>query len=233
MPEPGSRRGRMHNAEGTREAILNAAEEIFAQHGFDGARIDAIAARAGCNKSLIFQYIGDKLTLYTEVLKRADLESTELQARIFTPLLEDENIAFDAHKFKALLETTVQTFFDYMIAHPLLVRILLWEMAEGWQTYTKVASQFSTDDLTQFEALFHKARAAGLLRPGFDALVGLMLIFQLCQSYLAFIPLYQLLQPEKDFSSPAALAQAREHITTFVVAGLMVDRPEMKLEKGG
>ncbi len=39
-----SRRGRAHDAEGAREAILNAAEAVFAEHGFDGARIDAIAA---------------------------------------------------------------------------------------------------------------------------------------------------------------------------------------------
>ena len=44
MAKPGSkRRGRMHDAEGAREAILNAGEEVFAEHGFDGARIDAIA----------------------------------------------------------------------------------------------------------------------------------------------------------------------------------------------
>lgn len=233
MSEPGSRRGRTHDAEGTREAILNAAEEIFAQHGFDGARTDAIAAKAGYNKSLIFQYFGDKLGLYTEVLKRADLESTELQMRIFAPFLEDETIVSNPARFKALLETTVQVLFDYMVEHPLLARILLWEMAEGWQTYAKIAYKFNTDDLAQFEQLFHKARSAGLLRPGFDSLRRFTLVFQICQSYLAFLPLYQMIQPEQDFFSPAALARAREHITTFIVAGIMVDVPETKLEKGG
>ncbi len=233
MSEPGSRRGRTHDAEGTREAILNAAEAIFAEHGFDGARIDAIAAKAGYNKSLIFQYFDDKLGLYTEVLKRADRETAELQMRIFAPLLEDETIASNTHKFKALLETTIQILFDYLVAHPLLTRILLWEMAEGWQTYAKAASQFDTDDLAQFEQLFHKARSAGLLRPGFDAFIRFTLVFQICQSYLAFLPLYQMIQPDKDFSSPAALARAREYITTFIVAGIMVDLPEAKPEKGG
>src|SRR5579883_2677374 len=81
MSEPGSsRRGRTHDAEGAKEAILNAAEEVFAEHGFDGARIDAIAAKAGYNKSLIFQYFGDKLNLYAEITKRADREMAELQA---------------------------------------------------------------------------------------------------------------------------------------------------------
>ncbi len=87
MSEPGSRRsgqGRVHDAEGTREAILDAAEEIFAENGFDGARIDAIAAKSGYNKSLIFHYFGDKLGLYAEVLRRADVETRELQARVLS-----------------------------------------------------------------------------------------------------------------------------------------------------
>src|SRR5438105_11930756 len=109
MSEPGSRRGRVHDAEGTREAILNAAEVVFAEHGFDGARIDAIAAEAGYNKSLIFQYFGDKLGLYAAVAKRTDKDMNELEARLLAPLLEDETVAADAHRFRAFLETAIGT----------------------------------------------------------------------------------------------------------------------------
>src|SRR6266568_7554784 len=100
---PPGKRGRAHDAEGTREAILDAAEEVFAEHGFDGARIDAIAAASGYNKSLIFQYFDDKLGLYAEVTRRADREMSELQARLLAPLLEDEANApnaSNAHTFK-------------------------------------------------------------------------------------------------------------------------------------
>ena len=223
MSEPGSRRGRAHDAEGAREAIFNAAEEVFAEHGFDGARIDAIAKVAGYNKSLLFQYFGDKLGLYAEVLKRADGELTELQARLLPPLLEDETIASNAHKFKPLLETIVTAVFDYMVEHPRLTRMMLWEQAEGWQTYAKIASQFTTEDLEQFEMLFSKARRAGLLRSGFVPVVQLTMVMQLCLSYIAFLPLYQMLLPAEDVSSAAALAGAREYIVAFVVHGMMVD----------
>src|SRR5579872_2044106 len=127
MSEP--RRGRAHDAKGAREAILNAAEEVFAEHGFDGARVDAIAATAGYNKSLIFQYFDDKLGLYAEVVKRADKEMTELQTRILAPLIEDETTASDALKFKALLEVIVTAIFDYLVERPRFVRMLLWEQA--------------------------------------------------------------------------------------------------------
>ena len=140
MSEPGSKRGRARDAEKTREAILSAAEAVFAEHGFDGARIDAIAQAADYNKSLIGQYFGDKLGLYAEVVKRADRETSALQARLLVPLLLDETIASNAHTFKAFLETIVGSLFDYLLEHPRFMRMQLWEMAEGWQTYKQVVS---------------------------------------------------------------------------------------------
>src|SRR5581483_6776266 len=98
MSEPGSRRGRVHDAEGTREAILDAAEEIFAEHGFDGARIDAIAAKADYNKSLIFHYFGDKLGLYAAVVRRADQQMNQGLGQTLV-LLQEEDTFSDAHKF--------------------------------------------------------------------------------------------------------------------------------------
>lgn len=44
----------------TREKILRTAELIFAEKGFDGARVDDIAKRAGVNKALIYYYFGSK-----------------------------------------------------------------------------------------------------------------------------------------------------------------------------
>ncbi len=216
-------RGRAHDAEGARRAILNAAEAVFAQHGFDGARIDAIAAAAGYNKSLIFQYFDDKLNLYAEVIKRADRDTNELQARVLAPWFEDETLAFNARTFRELLETTVQTLFDYLVENPRLTRILLWEMAEGWQTYTKIASQFNTDDIEPFTRLFSKARSAGLLRSDFAPAIQLSLALQVCQTYLAYLPVYQMLLPGEDLSSPAAFASARERLVGFIVAGIMAD----------
>jgi AcrR family transcriptional regulator len=223
---PGSRRGRVHDAKGAREAILNAAEVVFAEHGFSGARIDAIAAESSYNKSLLFQYFGDKLGLYTEVIKRADKEMNEMQAHVLAPLLENEKIASNACKFKALLETIATALFDYLIEHPRLVRIMLWAMAEGWQTYAKIAPQFNTDDIDLFEGIFHKAHSAGLLRSNFTPVIQLTLCWQICLSYLAFLPLYKMLLPGKDLSSAPALACARKYIVDLVVAGMLKDAPE-------
>jgi len=220
---------RERDAEAARLAILDAAEVAFAENGFDGARIDAIAAGSGYNKSLIFHYFGDKLGLYAEVVRRADREITVLQGQVLAPLLTDETIASNARAFKALFEKIVGILFDYLVEHPLLMRMLVWEQAEGWQTYAKIIAQFNTEDTEPFEALFHKARSAGLLRSGFTPLIELTMVLQICLSYLTFIPLYQMvLHPGEDLFSAAALARAREYIVAFVVHGMMIDLPETK-----
>jgi AcrR family transcriptional regulator len=212
---------------GAQEAILNAAEEVFAEHGFDGARIDAIAKASGYNSSLIFHYFGDKLNLYAEVVKHADREMTEFQVSMFAPLLEDETIASNPQAFKAILEGIVIVLFDYLVAHPRLMRMLLWEQAEGWQTYTKIISQISTEDTEPIVALFQKARSAGLLRSGFVPLIQLTMVLQICMSYLTFIPLYKMVLPSgEDFSSTEALARARDYIVGLVVHGMMIDLPQ-------
>jgi AcrR family transcriptional regulator len=55
---------------GPRVRILDAASAEFATLGFAGARVDAIAERAGVNKAMLYYHVGDKQALYTAVLLR-------------------------------------------------------------------------------------------------------------------------------------------------------------------
>jgi TetR/AcrR family transcriptional regulator len=225
MSEPRRKRGRerVYDAERTREAILSAAEALFAEHGFAGTPVDAIAVEAGYNRSLLFQYFGDKLGLYTEVLKRTDRDFHALQMRVLAPLLEHGTSALQAQEFRALLATVVQTTFDYLLEHPHFLRMLTWEMAEGWRTYEQIVSQLQSEDAEQFKALFQQAEHAGLLRSGFTPLIQLAMSTQICQSYLAYLPLYEVMLPDEDVSSLRALSRAREHLVAFIVAGMIVD----------
>ena len=50
-----------------RQAILTAAAEEFWQSGFEHARMDAIAARAGIGKSTIYEYFSSKTALLSAV----------------------------------------------------------------------------------------------------------------------------------------------------------------------
>ena len=48
--------------------ILDAAAKVFAEKGYDGARVDEIAAEAGMNKAMLYYRIGDKEELYRRVV---------------------------------------------------------------------------------------------------------------------------------------------------------------------
>jgi len=61
------------DAEATRASILDAAEEEFAANGLIGARTEAIAARTGVTKAMIYYYFQNKEELYEAVLERAFL----------------------------------------------------------------------------------------------------------------------------------------------------------------
>ena len=231
LTEHESRAGRTRDAHRTRVAILDAAEAVFAQHGFDGARVEAIANASGYNSGLLFRYFGDKLGLYAEVLKRTDKEMSELLARVFAPLLEDDTITSDANLFRDFLRTTFGAVFDYMVDHPHFMRIVNWEQAEGWQTFAKIASYFEPTDLARLEALFSRSCRTNLARPDLDVAVMVVLVAQLCWSTAATLPVYQLLLAGRDFSSATALSHIREQLLNILVDGIMNDAGSEHLEE--
>jgi TetR/AcrR family transcriptional regulator len=67
---------RKRDPERTRERILEAALIEFGEHGFAGARISAIASRAGVNEQLISYYFDGKEGLYRALQQRWQMTST-------------------------------------------------------------------------------------------------------------------------------------------------------------
>jgi AcrR family transcriptional regulator len=53
----------------TRERLLAAAAAEFAAKGFDGAKVDRIAARARINKAMLYYHFQSKAALYREILR--------------------------------------------------------------------------------------------------------------------------------------------------------------------
>jgi TetR/AcrR family transcriptional regulator len=66
---------RKRDPERTRERILEAALIEFGEHGFAGARISAIAGRAGVNEQLISYYFDGKEGLYRTLQQRWQMTS--------------------------------------------------------------------------------------------------------------------------------------------------------------
>jgi AcrR family transcriptional regulator len=85
-----------------RQAILNAAADVFAEDGFAGASIDAIAARAGVSRQTVYNQLGDKDNLFKVVVSEITERSSAGFFRVLDTFpvapenLEEELIAFSA-----------------------------------------------------------------------------------------------------------------------------------------
>lgn len=62
---------RNRESDPTREKLLEVAERVFADHGYQAATIREICVRAGANVAAVNYHFGDKLGLYTEVLQQS------------------------------------------------------------------------------------------------------------------------------------------------------------------
>lgn len=56
------------DAEATREALVSAGTDLFAERGFDGTTVDAIARRANVNKAMIHYHFRSKEGLYRAIV---------------------------------------------------------------------------------------------------------------------------------------------------------------------
>ena len=56
-----------------RQAIIQAATEVFVRHGYLGATTDEVAARASVSKQTLYKYFADKEHLYAEVILDASV----------------------------------------------------------------------------------------------------------------------------------------------------------------
>lgn len=112
---------RERNPEKTRAAILVAGRAEFAERGFEGARVDAIAALAGANKRLLYHYFGNKEDLYRAVL----LDAYQEIRRGERALSLDQYGPVDA------MDRLVRFTFRHFLANPWFPRLLGTENIEN------------------------------------------------------------------------------------------------------
>jgi TetR/AcrR family transcriptional regulator len=106
--------------EANTQRILDAALEVFAAYGFQGARIDQIAIAAGLSKPNLLYYFRTKEALYTAVLRRTlDMWLEPLQE---LDSMTDPRVALSAYITRKL---------DYSRSHPTASRLFAMEMLQG------------------------------------------------------------------------------------------------------
>jgi AcrR family transcriptional regulator len=114
MAEKKSTGNPRRDPDATKERIFKAAAQDFAKLGFDGARVDRIAAAAKINKQLIYHYFGSKDDLFTAVLERAYLDIRTQEAA-----LELDSLRAD----EAILQL-VEFTWRYYLKNPDFIRLL-------------------------------------------------------------------------------------------------------------
>ncbi|MFI5915030.1 TetR family transcriptional regulator [Dactylosporangium sp. NPDC051541] len=82
-----ARTGRRPGNQDTREAILAAARQAFAERGFEGASIRQIAAAAGVDPALVHHYFGAKDKLFLATMN-APIDPGEILPQVFEPGLD-------------------------------------------------------------------------------------------------------------------------------------------------
>ena len=103
-----------------KQAILDAALTVFAERGFEAARLDDVAARAGVAKGTLYLYFKDKEALFEELLRGA-----------VSPLLEHVAALAEAPDmpFAKVLETLFAFFESEVLGtdRKLLIRLVIAE----------------------------------------------------------------------------------------------------------
>ncbi|MEU6322514.1 TetR family transcriptional regulator [Streptomyces sp. NPDC047009] len=121
VDEPARPGGRNRDAARTKAEILDVATQEFARAGFDGARVDEIAARTSTTKRMIYYYFGGKEHLFTAVLERAygaiRQAVQELDVEELDPV--------------AAVRRLAEALFDHHEAHPDFIRLLNIENLHG------------------------------------------------------------------------------------------------------
>ncbi|MBB4689362.1 TetR family transcriptional regulator [Amycolatopsis jiangsuensis] len=103
---------RRRDAAATKDALLDAAAELFAERGFDRTTVRDIAGLAGVNQALLFRYFGSKEALFELVMTRggfAHLEATapeELFAETLRNLLTSDNTEHRHRSLETYLRST-------------------------------------------------------------------------------------------------------------------------------
>jgi TetR/AcrR family transcriptional regulator len=206
-PANGARR----DPDATKARILAAAWHEFAQKGFAGARVDAIAERSGANKRMIYHYFGDKEGLFVAVLEAA-------YDRVRTA---EQDLDLVRMEPVAAMRRMVEFTFDSFVKDRSFIQLLNNEnlyKARHLKKSTRVTRMHSPL-IGMIEDILRRGAAAGVFRSGVDPVQLWISIAALGYFYFSNIHTLSTIF-ERDFAGAAALAERRFHIIQLVLDSL-------------
>ena len=122
----------------SKDAILAAARREFAGQGFSGARVEAIARAAGCNKAMLFYYYSSKEKLYRAVLELALGEIFAEIGGVVHERLTPENF----------MERFPEIYIRFLARNPDLPRILVFDLIHNPENISRAIGDIFRENVS-------------------------------------------------------------------------------------
>ena len=189
-PRPRTDRGR------TPEAILDAAEALFAERGYDGASLRDVADRVGVRAPSLYNHFESKDALYVAVLERGVGPVLELLAQVAAR--PDE---IDQRRIVTEVMAT-------LARHPNLARLLQHETLAGGRRLTPILERFIGPAFARAEELIAGDPNARRWSP--ELIPHLVLaLYHTVVGYFSTADLYRDVRGEDLLAAPALERQTR------------------------
>jgi TetR/AcrR family transcriptional regulator len=156
------------------EAILAAATEEFARHGFKGTSMNTIALRVGLPKANLHYYFNNKLGLYVEVMRNI----LDLWDSAFSHLNADSDPA-------EALANYIRAKMEFSRRQPLASKLFAMEVISGGECLSEHFSQDYRDWFRGRAAVFEAWIVAGKMDP-IDPVHLIFLLWGSTQHYADF-----------------------------------------------
>jgi AcrR family transcriptional regulator len=113
------------NADRSRESILDAAESLFADQGFEGTSLNEVGLKAGVSRGTPGYFFGSKAELYQAVVDRCFGEVREAVRA------GRERALASGESSEVILAGVVSDYFEFLLARPNFVRLMEREALTG------------------------------------------------------------------------------------------------------
>jgi TetR/AcrR family transcriptional regulator len=196
---------RRRDGDASREAILDAAEALFAEQGYDGTSLQQVGARAGVSRGTPSYFFRSKADLHRAVLERC---FEQVRRAVLTGR---ERALRSGEPAEVVLEGAVSEYFDFLASRPNFVRLIEREALDGPGDAGRAAQLVIGQEM--LDAI---AGELGLdPSPSGDASQLLLSIISLCWFPLIHARTVAPLTGV-DCAAPDALERRKRHVITLV-----------------
>ncbi len=188
--------------------ILEAAERLFAEHGFDGTSVRDIAAEAGVNLAMISYYFGSKEGLLGALFThRISVMGMQMEHA-----LEDDTVT-PLEKMERLAEAYVDRMIKSVDFHKIIVREQLSAKAGIVSTALMEAKTRNHDLLKK---LIQQGQKSGDFRKGVDVPLMMATFIGTTTHFLTGLPFYRETAGLKEMTDAAFQEHVRKKLAVHV-----------------